>query len=273
MKKAITALVGTGIFLVASGAAAQQYGWSGNYQPTAPSSSSGTDNLGQEGQIVFGVDRVMGVAWDSIKVDTSQGNVSSDATYKATNVALFGMGNAPNVAAVAGGGSSFGGSYGLMPRLALDFFPIESLSLGGSFMFLSQSTTADINNGTTSTSQDGPTTTTILFHPRIGYNYAFDETFSIWPRAGITYVHTNTTVKGTGGAPDQDFTWGGLDGTLEVLLGISPFSNFALLLGPFVDFPFSGTATVPSATNPNQSQDFDAKVTSFGLTTSVVAYY
>ncbi len=266
MKKAITLTLGTGIFLFASAAMAQYGGapppqqqqWGGTYQPTAPPPrSSSWENLGDEGQIVVGVDRITGVALDSQKVKTDVGGTTVETTNKTTTVALFGVSGAA--------------ATGFVPRLALDYFPIESLSLGGSFLFSSTSGTSE-NDQPGSPKVDLDTTTTIGFAPRIGYAVAFDETFSIWPRGGITYIHRKTTTPDpTGTAGDSTDTFSGLELTLEALLGISPFDNFAIGIGPYVDFPLSGSdETCPGGNNCVSN---DVKLTSFGLTTSIMGYF
>ena len=258
MKKAISALVGTGIFLVAGFAAAQQPyggggGYQGTYQPAMPAPrSSGLDNLGAEGQIVIGVDRVMGLSIDSLKGETDVAGKTVDVKEKSTTFALFGN----------GGGST----SALLPRLALDYFVVEGVSIGGSFVFISTSTSTEVDG----TSTDGPTTTSILFHPRVGYAMAFDETFSFWPRLGVTYANTKTTTKAVAPATDDtEVKWNGFNLTAEANIGISPFSNFAFLIGPFLEFPLSGTREQCVAT----CNSTDAKLTSFGISTSLVGYF
>lgn len=258
MKKVLTALLGTGLFLV-SGAAAAQYGggsgWSGTYQPTAPPvRSSGLDNLGEEAQLTFGVDRVMGVAFNRTKVEPEGGG---EIIVKSTNVYLFG--NPGGSASDATTGASAPNLF--VPRLALDYFVMESLSVGGSFLYASSSGEIDTDAG----SADLADTTTLGFAPRVGYCMAFDETFSIWPRLGITYFSSKTESDAA------TTTVSGLDLTLEGMVGISPFSNFAMLVGPYVDFGLSGTAENDPDTGP--STEADAKTTSYGLSVSILGYY
>jgi hypothetical protein len=264
MNKAISALVGTGTLLVTSLAAAQYGGgggWQGSYTPTAPPPrSSGLDNLGAEGQVVIGVDRVMGVSFDSFKADVPAGGGKTVETKgKSTTFALFGN--------AAGGSAGASGPSGtaLIPRLALDYFVMEGLSVGGSFMYMSTSTSSEVDGK----SNDGPTTSAILFHPRVGYAMAFDETFSFWPRLGVTYLSSKTTVPQTSGS-DHELKWHGFEVTAEANLGISPFSNFAFLIGPFLEFPLSGSY---EACQPDCGDSVDTKLTSYGLSASVVGYF
>jgi len=103
---------------------------------------------------------------------------------------------------------------------------------------------------------------------------AFDETFSFWPRVGVSYYNRKVTTpeqkQGTTTTPEPSTKWSGFDITAEANLGISPFSNFAFLVGPFLEFPLSGTRTDDNGT---KSTDTDSKLTSFGLSASVVGYF
>lgn len=254
MNTKLTSLCALGLVLV-SGVASAQYGggYQGSYTPGPPPvRSAGLDNIGEEAQLTFGVDRVMGVSMDQATVSPDQGG---DIKYKATNVALFGN---------PGGGSSGGPSL-MIPRLALDYFVIESLSIGGSLTYFSQSTEQETDAG----SSDGPKTTTFAIAPRVGYAMAFDETFSIWPRGGITYVSSKTESDSGTGTSTNSFS--GMALTVEAMLGISPIENFAILVGPYVDYGLSGTVKDEPPTGP--SDEADAKLTSYGLTVGILGYY
>jgi len=268
MRKAISSLVALTVLGISSAASAQYGGGysSGTYQTTMPSRSSDVDNIGNDGQFVFGVDRTMGIFFDrtTVTVDNPAPIGSVDTTTKQTTIALFGVAS---------------DSYGAIPRLALDYFIASGFSIGGSLLFNSQSSTMSLDPDPANVGdQDGPTTTTFAFAPRVGYGYAFDETFSIWPRAGITYVSSKTETKTVQvGAPTvtDTTTASGLDLSAEVMLGISPFSNFAFLVGPYLDLGLSGTIKNEQSggATATPSTENDAKFTSYGLAVSVVGYY
>ncbi len=258
MKTKLTSFCGLGLFLV-SGLASAQYGggYQGSYTPGPPPvRSAGLDNIGEESQITFGVDRVMGVAFDRATLSPDKGG---DQTYKATNVALFGN--------PGGGGLAAPGL--MIPRLALDFFVVESVSIGGSLMYFTSSSEVETDAG----SSDGPTNSTFVISPRVGYAMAFDETFSLWPRAGITYLSskTETTTTGATGSSTSTSTFSGMALTVEAMVGISPIENFAILAGPYVDYGLSGTVKDEPASG--SSTETDAKVTSYGLTVGILGYY
>lgn len=252
MKKALSALVGSSLLLIAGAASAQGGQWSGSYSPSMPSRSSGLDNLGEEFQVVFGVDRTMGLAIDSWKVEGS----GTTATNKSTSFSLFG----------AGAGTS------MIPRFGLDFFVTEGVSVGGSLFFSTQSTKDEIEAGGTTNESDGPKTTTFGFAPRVGYAMPFDETFSFWPRAGITYLSRSVTVTDTTTNTESKASQSALDFTVEAMFGISPFSHFAMLVGPYLDLGLSGSEDLePGGGAPKVEND--AKLTSFGIAVSVLGYY
>lgn len=257
MKTAITSLLGLGIFLASGIAAAQQPyggGWSGSYQPTAPPSrSSSVDNIGEEGQLTFGVDRVMGLSFDRT---TDTPDSGGDIIFKSTSISLFGN--------PGGGGAA---PTLMIPRLALDFFVTEGISVGGSLIYFSRTGETETDAGTA----DGDTTTTFGIAPRVGYAMAFDETFSFWPRGGITYFTSKTETPGTGGGGSTTNTVNGLDLTIEAMVGISPIEHFAILAGPYLDLGLSGKAKTEPPTGP--SSEVDAKTTSYGLSVSILGYY
>jgi opacity protein-like surface antigen len=265
MRKAITALLGSSI-LFTSGAALAQYqtggqyqtGAGGTYQPgyTRPST---TDNIGgTDAQFVFGVERVTGVFWNRLQLEDD--NVTETST--GTDIALFGNGVLPNPHT--------------MPRLGLDYFVIEGFSLGGSLVYWRTSGETENETAAASNTSDDPTISQFLIHPRVGYSFVIDETFAVWPRAGITYGNVkieNTQPNPTGtGTVDTTESTSTLALSLDVPVVISPIENFAILIGPFVDFGVSGTQTRES--DPGGSApDRDAKLTSIGLSMGIAGYY
>lgn len=255
MKTKLTSLCGLGLFLV-SGLASAQYGggYQGSYTPGPPPvRSASLDNIGEESQITFGVDRVMGVSFDRATVTPDKGD---DTIVKNTTVSLFG---------------SYGAQTGNFPRLSLDFFVVESVSVGGSLLYATSSGETEVG----STSADTGTTTTFAIAPRVGYAMAFDETFSLWPRAGITYFSHATETPGSGSGatktPGSTTTTSGLALTVEAMVGISPIEHFAILAGPYVDYGLSGTTKMEP--DSGSSTEEDTKVTSYGLTVGILGYY
>jgi len=117
-----------------------------------------------------------------------------------------------------------------------------------------------------------------LISPRIGYSIVVDETIAVWPRAGITYANLSieqTQTDPTSGAEATATTSiSNLALSLDVPLVISPIENFALLIGPFVDFGVSGTRSQELDPSPAVSApDEDSKLTTIGLSFGVAGYY
>ncbi len=253
---------------ISSGALAQQ-SWSGggSYQNGQTSGNlSGyvpqrhdVDNIGAEdGQFVFGFDRVSGLYFDRQKISYAGSN---DDTYKSTSLNLLGVDAS---------------SPSQLPRFALDYVIVSGVTAGVALAFSTHS--LSLSSGSASQSVQPSTTrpegTTFLGGLRVGYAYPFDETFGVWPRAGISYATasadieardpmTNTTVT-----LQQRAHYFDLD--LEALFVLSPVEHTAIMAGPFLDLGLGGKYR----TEVDGVEDKrNASLTSFGLVISAVGYY
>jgi hypothetical protein len=74
------------------------------------------------------------------------------------------------------------------PRLALDVFAVEHLSLGGSVGFFTFSQSGVGSNGVTG----------FLVAPRVGYAIPLSRVVSFWPRVGLTYITLSGNGSGSG---------------------------------------------------------------------------
>ena len=253
MKRAFGTLIGTGILLAASAASAQQYGGgysgsysTGNYSPAAPSYPSGIDNIGNAGQFTVAVERITGLYFDR---ETRKPSGGSSTTQKTTHLALLG---------------NTGGSPSATPRAAFDYFIIDGLSLGGSISYMSNAPSG------------GGSQKLFMLSPRVGYAYAFDDTFSIWPRLAFTYAHLSqaqSVPTTSGGTASATASTNLTQLNLEAMLGISPFKHVAFLVGPYLDLGLGGSTSVPSYAGSSSNTKTDEKLTSFGLTAAILAYY
>jgi hypothetical protein len=241
MRTVFGMLVGAALVSMTPAALAQQ-GYSQSWSSSEmPGSNTGVDNVGNEGQFVISADRVMGV----FVTRTSAEDLGTD---KNTTIALLGN---------AGGGGLLPVASTL-PRLALDYFVIDGLSVGGSLMYMRTSGEFEPEEGD---SQDNATFSTVLVHPRVGYSYIIDETFAIWPRAGITW--SQTKIEDEDG---DETTLSSFAVSADVPLVISPFEHFAFLVGPFLDLGVSGNYETPT-------REIDTKQTAFGLAVGIAGYY
>jgi hypothetical protein len=116
---------------------------------------------------------------------------------------------------VAGIGSSPGGLPYTIGRLGIDFLVIDGLTLGG-------------NAALWLADPEGPgeSITGVLFHPRVGYAFAFSDSFGIWPRGGLTIWAV------------EDFSKFAL--TAEAMFFATPGDRWGFLFGPTFDAELAG---------------------------------
>jgi len=143
-------------------------------------------DMGARARVTFAADRLMGIyVFDRGGSDTT-----------------FGLGGPP------AGGHPYEGA-----RLGIDFFVIDHLSLGGSFIFASHDNDSHL-----------------LLYPRIGYAIDFSRAFGFWPRGGLTYRNDDLRR----GNDDE------LALTFEAMFYGAPAEHFAFIFGPVFDFGFVG---------------------------------
>lgn len=242
---------------------------------TAKSARAQIENIGQAGQIVFGAERLTGVYHDEMtvtreatsqSVDPTTGQVITttrtvDDEVATTSFGIFGSNVETPVGLIP---TSDAG----LPRLALDYLPIDGLSIGGSFMYLTRSgkeTVGGVEN------PDSASVHSLILYPRVGYAYPFNETIGIWPRAGVIYeqdvqTRTSPTVERT-------TTVHFINLALEAMLYISPMKHFAILVGPYGEIGLGGGTKSESDAPGSTTTKRDAKMNSFGGTVGVVGYY
>lgn len=111
-------------------------------------------------------------------------------------------------------------------RPGVDYFVITGLSVGV-FVGLDR--------------QSSPTGSSTSFGvgPRVGYDFAFSDIFSLWPKAGLSYNHTNLEIDASESLP------GGETSNDAVALNLfAPFlyhtQHFFAGVGPALDADLSG---------------------------------
>jgi hypothetical protein len=231
--------------------------WATAQQPTT-TARDGWANLGNSGQVAISGERMMGVAADTSKTESEEGGISSSDTSKQTTVGLFGMG--------------IGGSFGLLPRIGFDVFPIKGLSLGTALVYVSGwgKSEYETSGEGFSGSDRSPVTSQFLLHPRVGYAAAFNDTVAIWPRAGITYYRQQAEEK------EDSFEWKDTVNatalSLEFLVAISPVNHFAFLIGPYADIGLAGKSKYEDDDPTFDDSEADLKLTSIGLTVNLTGF-
>jgi hypothetical protein len=247
-----------------------------------PAYAQTIDNIGNGGGIVISGERLAGVYHTTSTEKLEDEQVAGGTTFTSevemeTSVTTFAvLGHNPSAPTE-------------LPRLALDYFVVDGFSVGGSFIFARNAIEIDgeqrVSGGgvSQSTDIDGGQVTlqTIVFHPRIGYALAFNEYVGVWPRAGFSYTHLERTAETTVPDPitgvdenvEEKTTTTLTHLTLEGLLFVSPFPNFAFIGGPFADIGLGGGSEFDS-NQPNVSvPDGDAKQSSFGFIVGVAGYF
>lgn len=166
--------------------------------------------LGSKGDVVFSVDRLMGIVGTKVRYQDNLNVGDNDWTSIS-----FGWRGSPGL-------SPFD-----VPRFAFDYLVTEHLSIGGSLGYVS----LDADRG------DDPSA--FVFAPRVGYLYSFGRVVGIWPRGGFTY-HTFDV----GPLDEKGFAL-----NLECPFTFSPATHFAFHVGPTFDIDMFGTRTVDIAGN------------------------
>jgi len=215
-------------------------------------------NFGKAGQFAISGDRLIGLSWESFSLDQNGGKL----TESNTSLSLL---TTPSYLSI--GSFNAVGAYN-MPRLSLDYFVIDGLSVGGSLEYFSIS-------GHRKTEAAGVTTETgtgssygFLFAPRVGYAFMFTDMLGIWPRGGITYV--TGTFKNDNG--DETGSFNQFAFSLEAPLVISPFPHMGFVVGPALDIGVTGSA---KNRNPNSglTTSFDATSLNVALNAGLFVYF
>jgi hypothetical protein len=159
--------------------------------------------IGNKGDVVFSVDRLMGITGTKVRYEDNLGTADNDWTSFS-----FGWRGSPGL-------SPFD-----VPRFAFDYLVVEHLSIGGAL-------------GYTSVDADrGGDFSAFIISPRVGYLYSFGRVVAIWPRGGFTY-HTASI--------DNGFDEKGFALNLECPFTFSPISHFAFHVGPTFDIDMFGS--------------------------------
>ena len=271
MRTAALPLFGALIFSVNSAhAQAVQGTWNGTTGSVVGAPPAYTpkkiENIGQRGQFIFGVERVTGLFLDRQKITYTDETTDKEYehTFKATTIGLLGVDSS---------------SPSAMPRFALDYVVASGFTVGGSVMLSTRGLSSD---GTCGQQPPAPHTAgsdgyTLLGAARVGFAYAFDSTFAIWPRGGFSYSTSTSEINGTNpntGAPTGTYesraSFGNLN--LELLGALSPIKHIVVLAGPYVDVGLGGGYSVFDSAG-TEIDKRGANLTSFGLLVHAAGYY
>jgi hypothetical protein len=169
----------------------------------AGSGRASAQELNTPGNLVFGAERLFGFYLDKQSFDA--GNIEGDEDTTGVGLGL----SFTNPGAVL----SF-------PRVGVDYFIDEHLTLGGNF-------------GLASLNVEDNDNLAFLITGRVGYALRLTHAISFWPRGGLTFGMIN-------GEGNDDRSVFGL--TLEGMFTIAPSDGWAILAGPLLDLGFIGGA-------------------------------
>ena len=236
----------------------------------AASTAFAQDQFATQGTLALSADRLFGLTITSNKWEQNDGDKFTDSRTTFTLLGANGIGGVI-VNGATGLPSAGLGTYAI-PRLGIDYFVIDGLSLGGSLLFFTQSGDTEAEPaGGPNTKNDLPSTTAFALMPRIGYGVMFNENVGIWPRAGITYYHLSAedeeTDPTTNLVTKTEFTDAGTAFTLEVPFVFAPIPHVALTVGPTVDIPLGGTTetTLSAPGTASLSTEADHSIFEFGI--------
>ncbi|HET9958585.1 MAG TPA: hypothetical protein VFQ61_29020 [Polyangiaceae bacterium] len=147
------------------------------------------------------------------------------------------------------------------PRLAFDYFVIQSLSIGGSLGFGTFSRKQKVPVGVSTVETETVDTTGFLLSPRIGYGVMFSKHVGIWPRLGITYAKF---------ASAQDVEISALALSADVPLVIVPTRNIDIMIGLTGDLGLDGSL---KSRQGNTSVSLDTKTNELGVQAGFGVYF
>jgi hypothetical protein len=237
------------------------------YQTPYPAPyAKSVDNVGADGQFIFSIERISGLFLDQqrIRYTDPEDGIEYDHTFKATSFGLLGVDSA---------------SPSALPRFALDYAVYGGLTVGATFLFSTRGLSLDGGSGQPPATPPtaSPDGLTLLAGVRAGFAYAFDNTFAIWPRAGISYATSSASIDDfrnpTDGEPLGDFDYSAnfASANLEILGVLSPVEHIVLMAGPYLDLGLGGGFSVEQ--NDVEIDKRDANLLSFGILVHAGGYY
>ncbi|MCC6901735.1 MAG: hypothetical protein IT377_22380 [Polyangiaceae bacterium] len=226
----------------------------------AVSPAFGQDRFATAGRIAVGAERVFGYASTTTKVETEfqPGNVKFERESTKTQLDFLARGDV---------GNPF-----VAPRVGLDYFVIDGLSVGGSVAYVSDDEESEETLGNNTNQLPDEKGSGFVIAPRAGYCFMFNDMVGLWPRGGFTYASAKEETDASGpGQTDSKYEASLFDLTLEAMLVVTPVPHAGFMVGPTLDLPLSGSGELEQG---NNSQDLDeVKVTTIALQAGVFAWF
>jgi hypothetical protein len=203
------------------------------------------------GTVMVSAERLFGLSFG--RVTTSVGNV--DTSRDTTNFSLL---------------YSSASTVHMTPRVAIDFVPIDGLTVGGAIGFAVGSRSDSASNNNNTVDADGPTTTAFVLSPRVGYVLGLSSLAKLWLRGGFTYFWQNTDFPNS---PDSSRLTG-LSLDLEPTLLLSVFEHLGFTAGLLVNLPLTGSTTNETVMGgTTRSTSIDTTIRNIGLVVGMVGSF
>lgn len=207
----------------------------------------GGERIGAErtGTVIVSAERLFGYTSTSSTTESKSSDVTATTTTSAFSV-LF----------------SDGGSAVTVPRVAVDVNVYSGLTLGGAAGYLSSTRATETNVG----KGDGPEWNAWVLAPRLGWLTTSGRA-GFWGRAGITYFGSKET------APAAEVKASGVSAQFEPTLLIAPVDHVMFSLALHFNVPLAGSVTSTETGTSVIRTEYDAKLSSFGATAGLHAWF
>jgi hypothetical protein len=193
--------------------------------------------FGESGHLALSIERMTGLTHSS----QTFGGVGGDTTSSLDAFTL--LGNA------VGSSTAYG-----WPRLALDIFVVNHLSVGAaaSFFVVSPSTGS---------------LTGVLLAARVGYAATLASRVGIWPRVGFSYERTSADSNV---GLERNLATSFLALSLDVPVAIFLAPRIGLLVGPTIDLGLGGSR---ASTTGAVTTSVSARATEYGFNAGFLFYF
>jgi hypothetical protein len=205
------------------------------------------EDFATQGQVAVSAERLAGLVWSRQTTEVGE----SERTNKATSITLLSN-------RVTGLLSPYA-----QPRVGIDYFAIDGLSVGGAISYFTVSTSSEEDG---EDDDDGATLSGFSLSPRVGYAFMFNETVGLWPRGGITYATTSTSIDDS----DSETSANHLALSIEAPLVITPVEHVAFTIAPSLDLGLSGSEERPRG---DETEEQDVTATDFGVQAGLLVYF
>jgi hypothetical protein len=155
-----------------------------------------------------------------------------------------------------------------VPRVSFDYVVALGITVGGSVGYFARSSKQESRGFGISSSGDGPSASGFQLAPRVGYVLLLSGVVAFWPRAGVTYYRVaSESANGL-----LKMAMNGFGVNIEPVFAFSIIPGFAVVAGPVLDLPVSGTFHSETPAQPAQP-DSKYKFTNWGLALGLLGYF